>query len=115
MADVCKWCKGTKVILGFAWNTYPCECAQAPVRTLPEGVRLNGDQLSYTPPGRFGAAWLALDVPSIAVAQRFCEWAQRRHPRMFSFRDSMESNAYFDSLSPGDRAEISDRVQGKCA
>lgn len=46
-SEPCRWCKGTKIILGFAWNTYPCECVSVmqEANSLAIGMRFTSRML----------------------------------------------------------------------
>lgn len=98
MADKCQWCKGTGVIAGFVWNTYPCECREAPAAAMPLGWRHEYDTL-VSPNG--------LRVMFIAKehAADCARWLSEKHPRIAQAADWQSGHAAYMDLTEAEKRE----------
>lgn len=98
----CRWCKGTGVILGFAWEQYPCECRE-PASELPPGYTIDpwpcDGHFAVRGPGRNFDYSFCRDR---AHAIMFAWWVHKEH-RALESMSWPESNTYFEALSEADR------------
>lgn len=97
MAEQCRWCKGTGVILGFAWEQYPCECRE-PAKPLGDHVLPPGWQVDPVTRGgvqpigcdwSVGTPWPREKWPAIA------RWVEANYPALMKIQAVQDGRLFW--------------------